>query len=150
MNNKGADQTARMCRLICTFVVRILHKTHFRLTWPTWALSRENLSLGFATRVDSNRSAQLETSYSLEISAIESVRYYTTQAMNNKGADQTARMRRLICTFVVRIWQKQIFSWCGSYGSGFENFLSFVRIISNCTTKPKNDVHPKKIKSPHR
>ena len=25
--------------------------------------------------------------------------------MNNKGADQTARMCRLICAFVVRIWQ---------------------------------------------
>ena len=30
--------------------------------------------------------------------------------MNNKGADQTARMRRLICPFVGRIWHKQIFS----------------------------------------
>ena len=30
--------------------------------------------------------------------------------MNNKGADQTARMRRLICTFVVHIGQKQVFS----------------------------------------
>ena len=36
--------------------------------------------------------------------------------MNNKGADQTARMCRLICGFVVRIWQKQVFSWRGSYG----------------------------------
>ena len=27
--DKGADQTARMRRLICTFVVRIRHKTHF-------------------------------------------------------------------------------------------------------------------------
>ena len=35
--------------------------------------------------------------------------------MNNKGADQTARIRRLICAFVVRIWHKQVFSWCGSY-----------------------------------
>ena len=35
--------------------------------------------------------------------------------MNNKGADQTAPMRRLICTFVVRIWQKQVFSWRGSH-----------------------------------
>ena len=35
-------------------------------------------------------------------------------AANNKGADQTAQMRRLICTFVVRIRQKQVFSWCGS------------------------------------
>ena len=29
MNNKGADQTARMRTLICAFVVRILNKTHF-------------------------------------------------------------------------------------------------------------------------
>ena len=34
--------------------------------------------------------------------------------MNNKGADQTARMRRLICAFVVRKGQKQVFSWRGS------------------------------------
>ena len=32
----------------------------------------------------------------------------------NKGADQTARMRKLIRTFVVRIWHKQVFSWHGS------------------------------------
>ena len=35
-NIKGADQTARMRRLICTFVVRIWHKTHFRMTWPKY------------------------------------------------------------------------------------------------------------------
>ena len=29
--------------------------------------------------------------------------------MNNKGADQTVRMRRLICAFVVRIWYKTRF-----------------------------------------
>ena len=29
--------------------------------------------------------------------------------MNNKGADQTARMRRLICAFVVHIWHRQGF-----------------------------------------
>ena len=34
--------------------------------------------------------------------------------MNNKGADQTTQMSRLICALVVRIWQKQVFSWCGS------------------------------------
>ena len=34
--------------------------------------------------------------------------------MKNKGADQTARMRWLICSFVVRIWPKQVFSWRGS------------------------------------
>ena len=53
-----------------------------------------------------------ETSWGLEISAIASrgiilSRQQTTiQAANNKGTDQTARMRRLICTFVVRIWHK--------------------------------------------
>ena len=36
--------------------------------------------------------------------------YYT----NNKDADQTVRMRRLICVFVVRIWYKQVLSWHGS------------------------------------
>ena len=34
-------------------------------------------------------------------------------AANNKGADQTEWMRRLICAFVVRIWHKQVFSWRG-------------------------------------
>ena len=48
-----------------------------------------------------------ETSQSLEISAVANYRYYTIQAANNKGADQTARMHRLICSFVVRIWQKK-------------------------------------------
>ena len=37
-------------------------------------------------------------------------RYYSVKAANNKGADQIARMRRLICAFVVRIWQKKSFS----------------------------------------
>ena len=33
----------------------------------------------------------------------------TIQAANNKGADQTARMCRLNCACVVRIWHKQVF-----------------------------------------
>ena len=36
------------------------------------------------------------------------------EAVKNKGADQTARMCRLTCAFVVRIGQKQIFSRGGS------------------------------------
>ena len=39
--------------------------------------------------------------------------YYSVWPANNKGTDQTARMRRLICFFVVCIWLKQIFSWRG-------------------------------------
>ena len=31
------------------------------------------------------------------------------QVANNSGADQTARMRRLIYTFIARIWLKQGF-----------------------------------------
>ena len=38
--------------------------------------------------------------------------------MNNKGADQTARMCRLSCAFVVHIGQKQVFSWQGLFGHG--------------------------------
>ena len=41
-------------------------------------------------------------------------RYYTIEVANNKGADQTAQMRRLICAFVVPTGQKQVFSWRGS------------------------------------
>ena len=33
-------------------------------------------------------------------------RYYAISGATNKGADQTAQMRKLICTFVVRIWHK--------------------------------------------
>ena len=36
-------------------------------------------------------------------------RYFTFQIANNKGADQTARMRRLVCAFVVRKQQSQGF-----------------------------------------
>ena len=42
-------------------------------------------------------------------------RYYIIQAANNKGADQPAQMHRLICAFVVRTGQKQVFSWRGSF-----------------------------------
>ena len=42
------------------------------------------------------------------------LRYYSIQAANNKGADQTAWMGGLICAFVVHIWHKQVFSWRGS------------------------------------
>ena len=51
--------------------------------------------------------------------------YYTIQATNNKGADQTARMRRLICTFFVRILLKQTFSWRGSIKISFTWMFCF-------------------------
>ena len=36
MNNKGADQTVRMRKLICAFVVRIWHKTHLLMARHTY------------------------------------------------------------------------------------------------------------------
>ena len=39
MNNKDADQTTRMRRLICAFVVRIWHKTRFLMAWLTYISS---------------------------------------------------------------------------------------------------------------
>ena len=44
---------------------------------------------------------------SLEIRGIESRLYFTFQIANNKGAKQTAWMRRLVCIFVVRMQQSQ-------------------------------------------
>ena len=35
----------------------------------------------------------------------------TEVAANNKGADQTARIHRLICALVVRTWRKWFISW---------------------------------------
>ena len=55
--------------------------------------------------------------------------------MNNKKADQTARMRRLICDFVVRIWQKQVFSRCDSF------FSSHVKEhLKEMVDKPKDQM----------
>ena len=52
---------------------------------------------------------------SLESSNLAGIMYSTIQEVNSKGADQIAQMRRLISTFVVRISQKQVFSWRGSF-----------------------------------
>ena len=41
-------------------------------------------------------------------------RHNSSLTVYNKGADQTAQMCRLISAFVVRIWHKQVFSWCGT------------------------------------
>ena len=62
-------------------------------------------------------------------------KYYTIQTANNKGA---AQMRRLICAFVVRIWHKQVFSWCGS------NLKSPVDSSYVMTTKPKKTMNHKR------
>ena len=46
---------------------------------------------------------------------MENYGYFTFQIANNKGADQTAQMRRLVYAFVVRKQQSQRFSHQGPY-----------------------------------
>ena len=67
--------------------------------------SQENLSLGVCDQLRLKQPAQLR----LKISDIESRGIIISKAANNKGADQTMQMRRLICAFVVRIWHKTCF-----------------------------------------
>ena len=63
------------------------------------------------TDQDSNRPVQLQRLARVLFFILASIRpvlYYP--GSEHIGADQTARMHRLICAFVVRIWHKQIFS----------------------------------------
>ena len=59
--------------------------------------------------------------------------------MSNKGADQ-----RLICTFVIRIWHKQVFSWCGSYDLGWVS-LQYVTISIQSVLWLHNNTHTFRI-----
>ena len=75
------------------------NKASFLVIWIKLAASWENLtySMPYANNKGADQPAQ-----------------YTIQTANNKGIDQPARM---ICTFVVRIWHKHVFSWRGSYNT---------------------------------
>ena len=80
----------------------------------------KNLSSWFATRLDSNQPAQLQRwARGLKFWLYQAeVLYYPgseQQRCCSDCADADAHPRRLICVFVVRIWHKQVFSWCGSY-----------------------------------
>ena len=69
------------------------------------ASSRENLFLGFLTKWVSNQSPQLQRlgrKFKFQLKFM----YDTFQKANNKGADQTALMRRLVCACVSRKPQK--------------------------------------------
>ena len=60
VNNKGADRTAQMCRLICAFVVHILHKAGFlMMRLISWIATCKDLlvndSYGKAVRDDDLR-----------------------------------------------------------------------------------------------
>ena len=63
--------------------------------------------------------------------------------MNNKGADQTAQMRIQIWAFVVCIWHKQVFSWCGSIvGSEMTRlWLLCILCLTLCLCEAKRSQH---------
>ena len=61
MNNKGADQTARMRRLICTFVVRVWHKTHFLMAQLIFFNLNETYKMACAPSEDAAQPAHLHS-----------------------------------------------------------------------------------------
>ena len=88
------------------------------MTCLIWAMSRENLSLDISNQLLFSYREKLE-SWNCVFSKY---RYYTILAANNKVADQTMQMCRLICAFVVRIWHKT-------------DFLMIWLNISGCSTR---------------
>ena len=82
--------------------------THNIMWKYTCATTRQNKTClrEFPTRPDTNRPAQpqkVTRVLKFRLQNLEIVYYLSNE---NKGADQTARMRRLICDFIVRIWHK--------------------------------------------
>ena len=88
-----------------------------------WASSREILSSGFATRIDSNRPAQPQKQ-----ARGWKFWMYKQEILYYPGNEQ---QRRLISTFVVRIWHKQVFTWLGPniYTTIFVIFLDGIPAI---------------------
>ena len=79
------------------------------------ASARQNLSSGFPTKQDLNQSSQLQRIVGKMKYACRKFRYDTFQKANNKGADQSARGRRLVCAFVFRMLRRQVFLSLMSY-----------------------------------
>ena len=75
------------------------------ITENIWALLQKKLS-------EYTMCAQLQSiARILKLSLLVERRFNSTlQKVNNKGADQTAQMRRLVCTFAVHMHQSQVFS----------------------------------------
>ena len=69
------------------------------------------------------------------------------QRVNNKGADHTVRMHRLVSTFGVRVQQSQVFSWWSPYYvysthlSRFETLLMWIHSMFTQGNLIKNVFH---------
>ena len=94
----------------------VIHKKHLYHIWTT---SQENLFSGVCAQVW-QKPACSATEASLQILDIGSIGIILSRQQTTKALIQTARMRRLICAFVVRIWHKQVFSWHGSFKHCFK------------------------------
>ena len=75
-----------------------------------WATSRANLSTGFPTKLVSYQSPWLPWLARKLNFTYSKFTYDTCQKANNKRADQTAWMRRLVCAFDVPKYRRQVFS----------------------------------------
>ena len=80
-----------------------------------WASSRENLSLEFVTRVDSNRPSQLQRLASLNILDLANIDILPPRQRTTKVRIRLRRYagRSPPLLFAYGI-NKQVFSWCGS------------------------------------
>ena len=94
---------------------------------------RESQCLGFATILDSNQPAQLHRLARILKFGYRKCSQFTFQKANNKVADQTVQMIRLVCTFVVRIQQCQVFSHPGPDNISY--VLQCVMIYSKTATE---------------
>ena len=107
VNNKIKRYTGLCFDVSCRISDRLLIILKYLLLYEP---RHEKICPGFATRVDSDQPAQpqkLGRGLKFRVQKLEVLYYLGSE---NKGADKTARMRRLICVFVVRTWQKQVFS----------------------------------------
>ena len=77
---------------------------------------RENRSWGLPTKRDSAKE--------------------TYQKANNKAADQTAQIHRLVCAFVVRI-ESQVFSCQGPYDSPLLFIIKVRTCLNPCLPDPQ-------------
>ena len=80
-----------------------------KLDLNKWASLRENLSLEFSTIGISNQSPQLQRLAGNLHFACSKFGYYTFQKLNNKGADQSARMRWWSAPVLYAYSKRQVF-----------------------------------------
>ena len=125
MNNKGADQTAWMRRLICAFVVRIWHKTHFLMAWLNfYSQYRDLLMSRLMTKPTKWPAWPAKTQISLGIcqvwsesvlSAWRNLGSLAIHWMHSEYSVQTGRMPRLIWVFAGHTVILLVLSWRGSF-----------------------------------